>query len=83
LTTPADPFDHPNWDWVRSRIAGKVTEIRAQGFSGAAILSYFELEYGGIVAKVNKLEKIFTVKKGVKKLSTSCSLKRGNIIPPS
>jgi fructose 1,6-bisphosphate aldolase/phosphatase len=55
----------PNWDWVRSRIAGKVTEIRAQGFSGAAILSYFELEYGGIVAKMNKLEKIFTVKKRV------------------
>jgi fructose 1,6-bisphosphate aldolase/phosphatase len=65
LTTLADAFDHPYWDWVRSRIAGKVTEIRAQGFSGAAILSYFELEYGGIVAKMNKLEKIFTVKKRV------------------
>ena len=62
MTTTADPFDHPCWDWVRSRIAGKVTEIRAQGFSGAAILSYFELECGGIVVKMNKLGKKFTVK---------------------
>jgi len=81
LTTPAEPFDHPYWDWVRSRIAGKVTEIRAQGFSGAAILSYFELEYGGIVAKMNKLEKIFTVKKypptNAKKLLTTYYSSRG------
>jgi len=65
LTTPADAFDHPYWDWVRNRIAGKATEIRAQGFFGAAMLPYSELEYGGIVAKMNKLEKKFTVKKPV------------------
>lgn len=47
LTTPADAFDHPYWDWVRSRIAGKATEIRAQGFFGAAMLPCSELEYGG------------------------------------
>jgi fructose 1,6-bisphosphate aldolase/phosphatase len=63
LTTPADAFEHPYWDWVRSRVAEKATEIRAQGFFGAAMLPYSELEYGGIVAKMNKLEKKFTVKK--------------------
>ncbi|HJX30374.1 MAG TPA: fructose 1,6-bisphosphatase [Thermodesulfobacteriota bacterium] len=65
LTTPADAFDHPYRDWVRSRIAGKATEIRTQGFFGAAMLPYSELEYGGIVAKMYKLEKNFTVKKQV------------------
>jgi hypothetical protein len=69
LTTPADAFDHPYWDWVRSRIAGKATEIRTQGFFGAAMLPYSELEYGGIVAKMYKLEKKFYGEKtGVKNI---------------
>ncbi len=59
LTEPADVFDHPYWDWVRNRIAEKATEIRRQGFSGAAMLPYSELEYGGIVEKLEKLEKKF------------------------
>ena len=63
LTDPADAFDYPYWDWVRNRIAGKATEIRAQGFSGAAMLPYSELEYGGIVAKMEELEKRFSAKK--------------------
>jgi fructose 1,6-bisphosphate aldolase/phosphatase len=62
LTDPADAFDHPYWDWVRNRISRKATEIRAQGFSGAAMLPYSELEYGGIVAKMEKLEKKFKVR---------------------
>ncbi len=62
LTDPADAFDHPYWDWVRNRISGKASEIRAQGFSGAAMLPYSELEYGGIVAKMEKLEKKFKVR---------------------
>jgi len=62
LTEPADAFDHPYWDWVRNRISQKATDIRAQGFSGAAMLPYSELEYGGIVAKMEKLEKIFKVR---------------------
>jgi len=62
LTCPADAFDHPYWDWVRNRISRKATEIRDQGFSGAAMLPYSELEYGGIVAKMEKLEKIFKVR---------------------
>ena len=62
LTDPADAFDHPYWDWVRNRISRKASEIRAQGFSGAAMLPYSELEYGGIVAKMEKLEKRFKVR---------------------
>jgi len=62
LTEPADAFDHPYWDWVRNRISQKATEIRAQGFSGAAMLPYSELEYGGIVEKMAKLEKQFEVR---------------------
>jgi fructose 1,6-bisphosphate aldolase/phosphatase len=63
LTEPADAFDHPYWDWVRNKVSQKATEIRQQGFSGAAMLPYGELEYGGIVEKMGMLEKKFKVKK--------------------
>ena len=59
LTEPADAFDHPYWDQVRTRISEKATEIRKQGFFGNAMLPYSELEYGGIVEKMGKLEKQF------------------------
>jgi fructose 1,6-bisphosphate aldolase/phosphatase len=59
LTEPADVFDHPYWDHVRTQISEKATAIRRQGFSGAAMLPYSELEYGGIVEKLEKLEKKF------------------------
>jgi len=62
LTQPADAFDHPYWDWVRDRVSQKATEIRAQGFSGAAMLPYSELEYGGIVDKMERLEARFRVR---------------------
>ena len=63
LTEPADAFDHPYWDWVRDKVARKATEIRQQGFSGAAMLPYSELEYGGIVEKMKKLDARFKVRK--------------------
>jgi fructose 1,6-bisphosphate aldolase/phosphatase len=63
LTEPTDAFDHPYWDWVRNKVAQKATDIRQQGFSGAAMLPYSELEYGGIVDKMNLLDKKFKVKK--------------------
>jgi fructose 1,6-bisphosphate aldolase/phosphatase len=59
LTEPADVFDHPFWDHVRMQISEKATAIRRQGFSGAAMLPYSELEYGGIVERLEKLEKKF------------------------
>lgn len=62
LTEPADVFDHPFWDHVRDEISKKAIAIRRQGFSGAAMLPYSELEYGGVVEKLAKLEKKFKLR---------------------
>lgn len=62
LTEPVDVFDHPFWDEVRSRAAAKAMEIRRQGFSGPAMLPYSELEYGGIVDILERLEKRFRIR---------------------
>lgn len=42
-----DIFDNPSWDVVRLNAQKKALEIRKQGWSGAAMLPYSELEYGG------------------------------------
>jgi len=63
LTEPADTFDHPYWDYIRDQAARETQEIRRQGFFGAAMLPYSELEYGGIVESLKKLEKRFIVRK--------------------
>lgn len=63
FTEPADVFDQPFWDYIRQEVSKKSLEIRRQGFSGAAMLPYTELEYGGIVEKMEKLEKRFKIKK--------------------
>jgi fructose 1,6-bisphosphate aldolase/phosphatase len=63
LTEPADAFDHPYWDHIRNEVSKKATEIRRQGFSGAAMLPYSELEYGGIVDILQRLEKKFKITK--------------------
>ena len=39
-----------------------LVELREQGFSGAAMLPYSELEYGGIIEKLEKLEKKFKLR---------------------
>lgn len=62
LTEPMDLFAHPFWDAVRTRAAEKALEIRRQGFSGPAMLPYSELEYGGIVKILERLESRFTVR---------------------
>ncbi len=62
LTEPADAFAHPYWDYVRTNVSRKATELRQQGFSGSAMLPYSELEYGGIVQKMNKLAPRFVVR---------------------
>lgn len=62
LTEAADCFDHPYWDYIRNNVSRKATEIRQQGFSGAAMLPYSELEYGGIVKKMEKLDPRFKVR---------------------
>ncbi len=63
LTEPVDAFDHPYWDFVRDKVSQKAYDIRRQGFSGPAMLPYSELEYGGIVEILNRLEKRFKVRK--------------------
>jgi fructose 1,6-bisphosphate aldolase/phosphatase len=62
LTHPVDAFDHPYWDHIREKASRKAYEMREQGFSGAAMLPYSELEYGGIVRKMEKLEPQFEVR---------------------
>ncbi len=62
FTEVVDAFDHPFWDWVRNNVSQKAAEIRAQGFSGPAMLPYSELEYGGVVEKLGQLEKRFIVR---------------------
>jgi fructose 1,6-bisphosphate aldolase/phosphatase len=59
LTEPADAFDHPYWNYIRDRVSAKAMDIRQQGFSGCAMLGYDELEYGGIVEKMGRLESKF------------------------
>jgi fructose 1,6-bisphosphate aldolase/phosphatase len=66
LTEPADAFDHPFWDYIRDKVSQKALDIREQGFSGAAMLPYSELEYGGIVEKMKALDKRFRVRKETK-----------------
>jgi fructose 1,6-bisphosphate aldolase/phosphatase len=56
-----DLFAHPFWDAIRNRAADKAVEIRRQGFSGAAMLPYSELEYGGIVEVLERLDTQFRV----------------------
>jgi fructose 1,6-bisphosphate aldolase/phosphatase len=63
FTEPADAFAHPFWDHIRDQVSRKAVDIRRQGFSGCAMLPYAELEYGGIVEKMKKLDKKFIIKK--------------------
>jgi fructose 1,6-bisphosphate aldolase/phosphatase len=73
LTEPVDLFDHPYWDAVRTKAAEKATEIRRQGFSGAAMLPYSELEYGGIVKILAELDDQFVLREDRKSMSLARS----------
>ena len=63
LTAPSDLFADPFWNAVRDQIALKAMEMRRQGFFEPAMLPMSELEYGGIVARLRKLEQEFVVRK--------------------
>lgn len=63
LTEVADAFDHPFWNYVRDCVSRKAIDIREQGFSGPAMLGYDELEYGGIVERLNRVDGKFSVRK--------------------
>ncbi|MBI4954186.1 MAG: fructose 1,6-bisphosphatase [Myxococcales bacterium] len=62
LTEPVDAFAHPFWDRIRAHVADKAVEMRRQGFFGAAMLPMAELEYTGIVKKLESLEGRFRVR---------------------
>jgi fructose 1,6-bisphosphate aldolase/phosphatase len=59
LTEAVDAFDHPFWDEVRAHVSDKALEMRRQGFFGAAMLPMAELEYTGIVERLQRLESRF------------------------
>jgi fructose 1,6-bisphosphate aldolase/phosphatase len=61
---PVDFFDNPAWDLVRTRAQEKTLAIRDQGWSGAAMLPYSELEYGGFRDTVTELLDRFTLEDG-------------------
>jgi fructose 1,6-bisphosphate aldolase/phosphatase len=52
----------PAWDEVRGRAQRKAIEMRSQGWSGAAMLPYSELEYGGFRDTVSALLKRFRLR---------------------
>jgi fructose 1,6-bisphosphate aldolase/phosphatase len=59
LTEPADCFASPFWNTVRDDVARKAIDMRNQGFFGAAMLSMSELEYTGIVDRLEALKSRF------------------------
>lgn len=63
FTEPTDLFADPFWAPVREQVAAKALEMRKQGFFGPAMLPMSELEYGGIVTRLEALDKEFTVRR--------------------
>ena len=56
-----DLFDNPAWDYTRLKAQEKGIEMRSQGWSGAAMLPYTELEYSGFRDIVEGLLSRFVV----------------------
>jgi len=61
-----DFFDNVAWDSVRLKAQEKGLEMRSQGWSGAAMLPYTELEYSGFRDTVSGLVDRFTFRNGGK-----------------
>ena len=59
-----DFFDNLAWDGVRRLAQRKAIEMRSQGWSGAAMLPYSELEYGGFRDTVGGLMERFAFRDG-------------------
>lgn len=62
LTETRDAFAHPFWNTVRDKVANKAMDMRRQGFFGAAMLPWSELEYTGITQKLGELEGKFVIR---------------------
>lgn len=63
FTEAVDAFAHPFWDTIREKVANKAVDMRRQGFFGGAMLPMAELEYTGIVEKINDLDDRFQIRK--------------------
>jgi fructose 1,6-bisphosphate aldolase/phosphatase len=63
LTEAVDAFAHPFWDRIRDRVSDKALGMRRQGFFGAAMLPMAELEYTGIMNKLQSLDGRFRVRR--------------------
>ena len=59
-----DFFDNPAWDHVRMLAQQKAIEMRSQGWSGAAMLPYGELEYSGFRQSIGDLVERFAFRNG-------------------
>jgi fructose 1,6-bisphosphate aldolase/phosphatase len=62
LTEAVDAFAHPFWNKVRDTVSEKAIGMRRQGFFGAAMLPMSELEYTGIMDKLDALQERFEVR---------------------
>ena len=60
----ADFFDNPAWDHVRMLAQEKGLAMRSQGWSGAAMLPYGELEYSGFRQSIGDLVARFSIRNG-------------------
>lgn len=63
FTESVDLFDQPFWDVVRNKASEKMLHIRDQGFFGAAMAPMEELEYTGVVERIKKLDKKFSIRR--------------------
>ena len=63
LTPVNDPFDHPFWDTIRSRISDKALDLRRQGFFGNAMQPFDTLSAGGFVNILTQLDERFVIEK--------------------
>ncbi|MBI3910038.1 MAG: fructose 1,6-bisphosphatase [Armatimonadetes bacterium] len=63
FTEPADIFADPIWEEIRRRATRKAVEIRRQGFFGCAMLPMSELEYTGIVERLQRLDAQFVIER--------------------
>ena len=60
-----DFFDNVSWDYVRQLAQEKAIAMRSQGWSGAAMLPYGELEYSGFRQTIGDLVNRFAFRDGL------------------
>ncbi len=68
-----DMFDNVAWDSVRYKAQEKAMEMRSQGWSGAAMLPYTELEYSGFRNVVEDLISRFAIQNGQKSVEETAA----------